>query len=292
MYQITLDDFIAEMNPWNYMRRMFEAAPLMITEDASKTARILSFEAHKAARVDGLMAAAERRRTEANRRFNNGFGKLDAIPFGQPIHGVRDRNYRRKACAQIDKGIEIGKEADAFEERARAAENNHAIFGNDPMAIEKLTEKLDKLQKAQEQMKAVNAWYRKHKTLDGCPAISEKTRQALKKDIRDPERYVPFTWGLKNNGAEIRRIKQRIEELQRKQTEAPKEWSGDGWTAETDTDADRIRIYFDGKPDDATRLIVKRHGFRWSPSAGAWQRQDTRAGRYAMQCVAEELNKS
>ena len=38
-------------------------------------------------------------------------------------------------------------------------------------------------------------------------------------------------------------------------------------------DANRLQIFFEGKPDEATRNTLKENGFRWSPKAGAWQRQ-------------------
>lgn len=38
---------------------------------------------------------------------------------------------------------------------------------------------------------------------------------------------------------------------------------------------DRLQIIFDSKPDYATILNLKKNGFRWSPSFGAWQRQLT-----------------
>ncbi len=54
------------------------------------------------------------------------------------------------------------------------------ISADDPQAIQKLEAKLEKLQAAQETMKAVNAYYRKHKTLDGCPALSAERIEAMK----------------------------------------------------------------------------------------------------------------
>ena len=45
------------------------------------------------------------------------------------------------------------------------------ISADDPDAIQKLEAKLKQLQELQERMKAVNAYYRKNKTLDGCPQI-------------------------------------------------------------------------------------------------------------------------
>ena len=47
---------------------------------------------------------------------------------------------------------------------------------------------------------------------------------------------------------------------------------------------------FDGKPDEATRALLKANGFRWSPSQGAWQRMLNDNGRYAAQKVRDELD--
>jgi hypothetical protein len=290
--QITIDDVIISGNPWNYMRAMFEPAPLMIAEDLHKTARIEAYNDRRQARIDGLKTAAANRQHEADRRLNAGWSKLDAIPFGQPVHGVRDRNYRDKAARQIDRGYEISKEADAMEAKAQAAENNHSISSDDPLAVEKLTKKLDTLQKAQDTMKAVNAYYRKHKTLTGCAgcvAVSDSIIKAAADNINGVH-GVPFpAWCLSNNNAEIRRIKNRIEELKQRAEQEPREWSGTGWTAETDLDDNRIRVYFDEKPDDVKRGILKSNGFKWSPKAGAWQRQITASGIWAMNRIAERL---
>ena len=47
-------------------------------------------------------------------------------------------------------------------------------------AVSKLESKLAKLEQAQETMKAVNAYYRKNKTLDGCPHLSTEQIETLK----------------------------------------------------------------------------------------------------------------
>ena len=44
------------------------------------------------------------------------------------------------------------------------------ISADDPEAVQKLKSKLAGLEQEQERMKAVNAYYRKHKTLDAPPA--------------------------------------------------------------------------------------------------------------------------
>jgi hypothetical protein len=293
MCQITFDDMMIEWNPWTWMHTMFAPAPLMIAEDPTKTARILDYQERRAARVEGLLNAAANRRTEANRRIDAGFGKLHAIPFGQPVHGVRDRNYREKAGRQIDSGMRLDREADRFQERAEAAARNTAISSDDPMAIEKLTAKLDKLQRCQERMKEVNKAIRIKDPAKGNAVLAAMGYSAddIEK-IRKPDfcgRVGYPTYALQNNNAEIRRVKSRIEDLQRKAEQDPETWTGEGWTAESDLDENRIRIYFDGKPDEETRAILKGYGFRCSPSAGAWQRQNTAAGRSAMRMLKKKL---
>ena len=293
MNQITLDDMMIEWNPWTWMHTMFEPAPLMIAEDPTKTTRILDYQERRAARGDGLLNAALKRRTEANRRIDAGFGKLHAIPFGQPVHGVRDRNYREKAGRQIDSGMRLDREADRFQERAEAAARNTSISSDDPMAIEKLTAKLDKLQRLQERMKEVNKAIR----MDPAKGNAKLSAMGYSADdieeIRKPDfcgRVGYPAYALQNNNAEIHRIKSRIEDLQRKTEQDSETWTGEGWTAESDLDENRIRIYFDGKPDEETRRILKGYGFRWSPKNSAWQRQDTPAGRSAMRMFAKKLN--
>lgn len=54
-----------------------------------------------------------------------------------------------------------------------------AVKSDDPEALDYLRAKLDQLQTAHQTMKDANAYYRKHKTLDGCPGITAKTRDWL-----------------------------------------------------------------------------------------------------------------
>lgn len=65
---------------------------------------------------------------------------------------------------------------------ADATRGNTAISSDDPEAVEKLEAKLKALQDAQERDKALNAYYRKHKTVKGFPGISDA--QAAKVDAR------------------------------------------------------------------------------------------------------------
>ena len=104
------------------------------------------------------------------------------------------------------------------------------IRQDDPQAIPKLEKKLAGLEKAQETMKAVNAYYRKHGTLDGCPHLSPENLEKLKAAMVSGWHYEkkPFqSWELSNNNAEIRRVRQRIESLTRANEVAYVGWEFD-----------------------------------------------------------------
>ena len=158
------------------------------------------------------------------------------------------------------------------------------ISADDPQAVQKLEKKLESLEKSQETMKAVNAYYRKHKTLDGCPHLSPEQLEKLKADMASSWHLgdKPFaTWALSNNSAEIRRVKDRIKSLSQQKEIGFVGWEFDGGKVDANTEANRLQIFFEDKPDETTREALKSNGFRWSPKAGAWQRQLTSNAYYA-----------
>jgi hypothetical protein len=139
-------------------------------------------------------------------------------------------------------------------------------------------------------MKAANAYYRKNKTLDGCPGLSAEQIQKLTASMKNRwygrEATQPFEpYSLQNNSAEIRRTKGRIEELTRRSTAVFAGWQFEGGEVKINQQDNRLQVFFDGKPDAATRDELKHNGFRWSPNAGAWQRQLNSNTFYAADCM-------
>jgi len=171
------------------------------------------------------------------------------------------------------------------------------IMSDDKRAVEKLRAKLEKLESAQARMKAVNAYYRKHKTLDGCQDLDaveiEKLKAAMSASYRSSP--VPFeSYTLTNNNANIRRIRERIATLEKEAEQAAENADaeplrGDGYEVRENHEIGRIQFIFDGKPDEHTRSVLKSNGFRWAPSEGAWQRMLNDNGRYAVERVRREL---
>lgn len=81
--------------------------------------------------------------------------------------------------------------------------------------------------------------------------------------------------------AEIRRVKERIEELSKRQEGGFVGWEFNGGEVRANTADNRLQIFFEEKPDEETRSDLKHNGFKWSPKANAWQRQLTENAYYA-----------
>ena len=154
----------------------------------------------------------------------------------------------------------------------------YPVMSGDGDAIEKLQEKLEKAEWLQDIMKRGNRIARSKKMSDQekiekLMALGLKERnakQALEPDVFGDLGFPKCT--LQNNGAKIRSIKKRLEELQRTKKQDVKTWLGvDGVLIQDDPPADRVRLFFSGKPDEETRDYLKKHGFRWATSVGAWQ---------------------
>lgn len=152
----------------------------------------------------------------------------------------------------------------------------HAISSDDPQAVEKLTAKLETCQKRQEYMKAINSFYRKNGTVHGCPGVSEEAAEKLDEAVRTGYSWetAPFpSYELSGNNAEIRRLKQRIEQLTRDKEVGYVGWKFDGGETVANTGNNRLQLLFDEKPSAERRAVLKSNGFHWSPSEQAWQRQ-------------------
>ncbi len=156
---------------------------------------------------------------------------------------------------------------------------------DDPQAAAKLEAKLVKLESAQETMKAVNAYFRKNKTLEGWPSLTPEQITKLQQEMSqswhlDKSRPYP-AYMLSNNNAEIRRIRGRIEQVRQHEETNFAGWEFDGGRVEANKADNRLQVFFDGKPDEAARDELKANGFRWAPSVGAWQRQLNKNAYYA-----------
>ena len=161
---------------------------------------------------------------------------------------------------------------------------NNIIRSDDPQALEKLQNKLTECENRQEFMKKVNTYYRKNGTCKGCEGVSDATAQKLDDNMKDAYSWVtaPFpSYALTNNNAEIKRLQKRIKELSHDKEVGFVGWKFKGGEAVANEGNNRLQLFFDEKPSDEQRSILKANGFKWAPSAGAWQRELNGNAMYA-----------
>ena len=163
------------------------------------------------------------------------------------------------------------------------------ISSDDPEAIQKLKEKLLHLEEAQENKKAVNVYYKKNKTLKGCNILTEEEQNDLTDYMERQNITKPYSsFELSNNNANIRRVKERIKELEQKATDTTlRGWTFENGSIVANRELNRLQILFDEKPDEELRTKLKRNGFKWSSRQGVWQRLLNRNAIYAAEQIKE-----
>lgn len=252
------------------------------------------YEEKQEARRMRYLERAENASSESHRLYNRARDMASVIPFGQPIlvghHSERgDRAYRGRIHDTYGKAFAAQDKAAHYEQKA-ASVGSAGISSDDPDAVAKLKEKLAGLERHQDLMKKANVLVRKQDTA-GLVALGYTEAQAAELLQPDFAGRVGFpSYALQNNNANIKRVKERIAQLEATTGRQDVEVAGNGYTYREDTEENRVQFLFAGKPDPATRELLKSRGFRWAPSLGAWQRQLNAAGLYAAKMVRQTLD--
>ena len=165
---------------------------------------------------------------------------------------------------------------------------NRPIETGDPEAITLTREKLQAAQALQDRMKKANRICRS--PLDNDAKISKlmalgwpqavATQLLVPDDFTGRAGFAPFK--LTNNNATIRRLKQRMAELEKEELrrENPTEDVIVGDVIMTENVAEnRLQILFSEKPNEQMRSWLKSHGFVFSYKNDAWQRKLTENAR-------------
>lgn len=183
------------------------------------------------------------------------------IPMGQPILiGHHSEKRHRKDLERIDnemrKSIQESEKADYYRNKVDNIDNSKVISSDDPKAIEKLQARIEELEKAKVEVKArPHEWYE-----------------------------LPYL------NADIRRAKERIKEIQELEELQFEDIIFTGGKAILNREINRLQLLFDDIPDEETRTLLKKHGFKWSRYEQAWQRLYNRNGIYAVRYVIEKIN--
>jgi len=249
------------------------------------------YQEKKESRIERLESRAAKAEQESDSRYKKSKELADRIPFGQPIlvghHSEkRARRDQEKIHADMGRSVAASKKAEVLKDRVKAAESNRAISSDDPEAVVKLKEKLDKLEKFQEDAKKINAAWRKFKknpsSIDKSD-LSDKHKKIVKDFVPQysfDKGPIP-SYSLTNNNANIRNTKKRLDGMVASAGDKTKVVYEKGDVKITDNvEKNRIQVSFPGKPDQETRSVLKANGFKWAPSEDAWQRKRSPNARY------------
>jgi hypothetical protein len=288
------------------------------------------YELKQEAKRERLEAAASRASAESDAYHRSSRDAVAGIPFGQPIlvgHHSEGRHRRAvdKSWNHLGKAVEADKRAQELARRA-AAIGTGGISSDDPDAVTKLRAELAEKVASRDMMKGLNKGYRlavkrglaredvtNEDLVDllfavGGIEINDQAIAAMRRAVTWKPEYSfqkgPFEgYSLQNIGANIRRIEGRIADLEARakvrealEAEAPNGVA----TSETvigavriveNVSENRLQMFFPGKPSYEVRAALKGRGFRWSPTAGAWQRHLTGNAKWAAEEIANTLNK-
>ena len=250
-------------------------------------------------KLDSLLDRYARRLAE----WMNDYNRNQASYPSQFISGASGFNMRNhnKQMAREDT---LWKEYDEIKALLHKMESvgTGPVDLADPHAREILTDQLQKLQARLDRNKAMNAYYRKHKSFAGFPELTDEAAARLDAQFAETRQRCPWIdkpcpdYELTSLRGKIKRVEERISELDKRsqQAEQPADNTAfPGGEIVRNLEADRLQIIFDEKPDEDTRAALKQNGFRWSPRYGAWQRQLTKnaesAARRALGVEIEDL---
>lgn len=267
--------------------------------------------AERVERIESKALSRAERASEEAAAADRAFHSIaDHIPFGQPIlvgHHSEKRHRRdiERMQSSLHKAANASRKAAHYRGVARGAEHT-GISIQDTDARELLAEKVAKLERKQEAMKAANRIIRSKprnlpadakvaKLCEALPITEETARRMFEPDFCGRVGFPSYM--LSNNNANIRRCRERLAELDR--VEAIREenlflsGSVDGLEYEISIDRPDGRVYaeFSGKPSKDVCKLCRRSGFKWSPKRGRWVRMLNEAGLHAGRYLDGDLRR-
>lgn len=167
------------------------------------------------------------------------------------------------------------------------------IKSGDSDAVERLEEKLAGLKEDQERMKVANKFIRLKNVEKGNEGLTNMGYSEKEiKELREPDfcgrvGYPPYM--LQNNNANIHRVEGRLRELKVAKERGSRKEENRYFRVVENTEIMRLQIFFDEKPVQDIRSILKKNGFKWSSKNGCWQRQLTDNARYSLERIKKEI---
>ena len=167
------------------------------------------------------------------------------------------------------------------------------IKSGDSDAVERLEEKLAGLKEDQERMTVANKFIRLKNVEKGNEGLTNMGYSEKEiKELREPDfcgrvGYPPYM--LQNNNANIHRVEGRLKQLKAAKERGSRKEENRYFRVVENTEIMRLQIFFDEKPVQYIRSILKKNGFKWSSKNGCWQRQLTDNARYSLERIKKEI---
>ena len=201
---------------------------------------------------------------ERSKEYSKARTKItDNIPMGQPIlvdhySGRKHQNDLKRANNYIKKSIEEDKKTEYYQDKIdniEKAENGDIIYDDDPLVLEKLNAKLNKLEEERKEIKA--------------------------------RPHAPYE--LVNIGTTIRGIKERIENIKflEQYSEEVKDYKR--FTTVVNKDKNRVQVKFKDRVAKDIYIYMRSQGFVYSRMECAFQRKFNKQGITKLHWVAEDL---
>ena len=270
--------------------RHIEATRAELTE-ASRGSPSTAYASKRTARIERMRGKAAKLNAASEAARASSQRIADRIPVGQPIligHHSQRRHERdlKRIRKSFSKSVSLATAAADLNRRADRAAKSTAVSSDDPDAVDKLREKLARINAARERMRAANAAIRAGGDAAGrLVALGFRTDEAAKLLKPDFAGRLGFPdYAHRNAASEAGRLERRIEQLEVRTTSPapPDVVIGDGRISETEN---RVRIRFSKVPSDALRRELKQAGFRWAPTVGVWQRHASPGSWFAAKRV-------
>lgn len=221
------------------------------------------FEERKQRRIERYNELSEKAKERSKDYSNSTANRILMMTPGQPIlvdhHSAKKAiRLHEKANNDMRRSIEEDKKSEYYKDKVHTVENSKVIYNDDPNALDKLKDKLERLENERKNIKA-----REHSA-----------------------------WELQNIGANIRNVKLRIKRLEEQEVLEFPDTEFKGGKAIHNKEINRIQLLFDGKPSPDIRNELKHNGFHWSRYEGAWQREFNKRTIFVTKnLIANVLNK-
>lgn len=177
--------------------------------------------------------------------------------------------------------------------------DDEPILASDPAAMQRIASRIEDLALSIDRMKRANVIIRRMEKDQASEAdiLARVVAETGMDEERASRGVTVAPWqnrrgfSTTNTRVELRRMQSRLASMKKRGDRAEDvETEAGAVTVKENTDMARIQLLFPGKPDEQTRRTLKSHGFRWSPSQGAWQRNLNEAGRYAASRVLKSIS--